>query len=252
MAIAMTPAIQAPSRLFVDNAVVNLLRLENVPILQQLQLEEALLRTDTGNWCIINRGSPPAIVMGISGKAEELLNTQQHATHTLPLIRRFSGGGTVVVDSDTLFVTFIVNTKDVPIAAPFPQHIMQWTSQIYSQIIPSLALKENDYVIGNKKCGGNAQHICKKRWLHHSTFLWDYDPAKMNVLTLPNRRPTYRADRQHTDFVCTLKEHFPEYHPIENTFAHRLETLLPCHTVTTKNALYALEMPHRKSTRIEE
>ena len=45
-----------------------LLRLRQVPILQQLRLEEALLRADDSNWCILNDGSPtPAIVMGISG-----------------------------------------------------------------------------------------------------------------------------------------------------------------------------------------
>lgn len=47
---------------------VKLLRLSNMPILRQLLLEEALLRADTGNWCIVNNGtSVPAIVMGISG-----------------------------------------------------------------------------------------------------------------------------------------------------------------------------------------
>ncbi len=46
----------------------HLLQLQNMPILEQLRLEEALLRADDRNWILINRGSPPAIVMGISGK----------------------------------------------------------------------------------------------------------------------------------------------------------------------------------------
>ena len=51
-------------------AVCRLLRMRQVPILQQLRLEEALLRADDANWCIINDGSAtPAIVMGISGCA---------------------------------------------------------------------------------------------------------------------------------------------------------------------------------------
>ena len=49
---------------------LHLLRLENIPILEQLAIEEALLRTDHRNICIVNSGTPPAIVMGISGKAE--------------------------------------------------------------------------------------------------------------------------------------------------------------------------------------
>ena len=48
--------------------VVRLLRLQRLPILRQLQLEEALLRADDGNWFLLNDGTPePTIVMGISG-----------------------------------------------------------------------------------------------------------------------------------------------------------------------------------------
>ena len=47
---------------------LRLIRTRQLPILRQLRLEEALLRADAGNWCIINDGSSiPAIVMGISG-----------------------------------------------------------------------------------------------------------------------------------------------------------------------------------------
>ena len=48
--------------------VINLLRLQGLPILKQLRLEEALLRADAGNWCILNDGSATAaVVLGISG-----------------------------------------------------------------------------------------------------------------------------------------------------------------------------------------
>lgn len=47
---------------------MNLVRMNRVPILQQLQIEETLLRTSSDNWCIINDGTPdPTIVMGMSG-----------------------------------------------------------------------------------------------------------------------------------------------------------------------------------------
>ncbi len=35
--------------------------------------EEALMRADERNWCVINNGSPKAIVMGISGKPDQLI-----------------------------------------------------------------------------------------------------------------------------------------------------------------------------------
>ena len=50
---------------------LNLCVLKNVPVWQQLAIEEALLRADDENWCVINEGSAPAIVFGISGKIDE-------------------------------------------------------------------------------------------------------------------------------------------------------------------------------------
>jgi lipoate-protein ligase A len=180
-----------------------LIKLQNTPIFEQLQLEEALLRTDDRSFCIINQGSPPAIVMGISGKAEELVDLEKNP---FPLIRRFSGGGTVVVDENTLFITFILSKKDLPIT-PFPEPILRWSADLYTKAwqIPSFHLVENDYVIHDKKCGGNAQYLTKERWVHHTSFLWDFKPDYMNYLLMPQKRPSYRGDRAHSDFLCTLK-----------------------------------------------
>lgn len=50
--------------------VFKLLRLSQYPILEQLRLEQALLRVDRGSWLLVNDGTPdPAIVMGVSGQA---------------------------------------------------------------------------------------------------------------------------------------------------------------------------------------
>ena len=52
-----------------------------------------------------------------------------------------------------------------------------------------------DYVFGHRKFGGNAQAITKDRWLHHTSFLWDYQQDRMALLKLPARAPEYRAVR---------------------------------------------------------
>lgn len=90
--------------------MIRLLQLRHVPVLQQLRLEEALLRNDARNWCITNSGSdPPVVVMGISGKPERLLDLDRVQRDGVPVIRRYSGGGTVVVDRNTHYVSFICN-----------------------------------------------------------------------------------------------------------------------------------------------
>lgn len=49
-----------------------------------------------------------------------------------------------------------------------------------------------DYTFGEQKFGGNAQAITKQRWLHHTSFLWDFDDSNMALLKHPSRVPKYR------------------------------------------------------------
>jgi len=184
---------------------MNLLHLQNIPIVQQLLLEEQLLREDDRNFCLINVGSPPAIVMGISGKAEALIHLD-HLPKSIPILRRFSGGGTVIVDEDTVFITFICNKADHPFPA-YPEPILRWAESVLAPSTKGLKLRENDFVIGERKCGGNALYIKKDRWLVHTSFLWDYDPSRMNFLKHPAKTPQYREGRSHEDFVCRLSDH---------------------------------------------
>ncbi len=146
--------------------------------------------------------------MGISGKPEQLIDLERAKQDFIPIIKRFSGGGTVIVDRNTLFITLIFAKEHLP-AAPFPEPILRWTADLYAKAweIPGFQLLENDYVIDDKKCGGNAQYIQKERILHHTSFLWDYDPMNMEYLLLPSKRPRYRQDRAHSNFLTTLKNH---------------------------------------------
>ena len=56
----------------------------------------------------------------------------------VPVIKRFSGGGTVVVDSNTQFVTLIFNQADLPEVAAQPRTIMQWTASFYETLFAPL------------------------------------------------------------------------------------------------------------------
>ncbi len=183
---------------------MNLLHLDT-SIQDQLLLEEQLLRQDNRNFCLINVGSAPTIVMGISGKAENLVHLDRLPDH-IPVLKRFSGGGTVIVDENTVFITFICNKADHAFQA-YPEPILRWTESILAPATPGLTLRENDFVIGEKKCGGNALYIKKDRWLVHTSFLWDYDPLRMGLLKYPPKTPAYRAGRSHEEFICRLSDH---------------------------------------------
>ena len=211
--------------------LVRLVRTSGLCILRQLRLEEKLLRSPgAGNWCLLNDGTPDrSVVLGISGKPHQLVDVRRALDDGVRVIKRFSGGGTVIVDRDTQFVTLVMNAAAVPDLALFPRQIMDWTGSLYGgrphgvfADVPGWQLRENDYVIGERKVGGNAQSISKDRWLHHTSFLWDFREETMKYLTNPAKQPRYRANRSHSDFLAPLKTYLPD----RNALATRIEAAL--------------------------
>jgi lipoate-protein ligase A len=68
----------------------------------------------------------------------------------IPVIRRFTGGGTVIVDKETIFVTLICNRDAVPSLKLYPQPIMSWTGTLYQEALCDFGkfhLRENGKVI---------------------------------------------------------------------------------------------------------
>ena len=227
---------------------IQLLHLKNTPIFEQLKLEEALLRVDDASYCIINEGSPSSIVMGISSKPEEVLFLEEAKEKKVPLIRRYSGGGCVIVDEKTIFVSFIFAKKDLSI--PFyPESILRWTEGFYQKAFrfSDFQIKENDYVIHNKKCGGNAQYLKKERCVHHTTFLWDFDSRQMQLLKFPPKVPSYRLERSHDDFLIRMKEFFVDKDRIVKGIAIELQNRFKVCKVALQDLLPLQEQPHRKS-----
>ena len=145
-----------------------------------------------------------------------MLHTSRVLAAGVPVVRRYSGGGTVVVDCDTQLVSFIFSAQAAPDVQAFPAPLMKWSGLFYSGVFAEHAdfgLQENgarcaaarvaplltscceDYVFGNRKFGGNAQSIIKGRWVHHTSFLWDFQAASMDLLRHPPRTPAYRQAR---------------------------------------------------------
>jgi lipoate-protein ligase A len=217
-------------------------------IYEQLRLEEAFLRTDEHNYLILNKypSKSPSIVMGISGNPTQWLNTEHCLKDGIPVMKRFTGGGTVIMDQNTLLITFIISKNDMInhnyMVNQYPKDIMNWTMSIYKQVfqlpnirtfpststelssIPSTIASEelsvripefiqngNDYCFDQYKFGGNAQSITRTRFLHHTSFLWRYNPEYMErYLQIPieKRQPEYRQSRSHKDFCCELENYY--------------------------------------------
>lgn len=228
---------------------LNLLQLSGYPIFEQLKLEEALLRTSHENWCILNHGAPPAIVMGISGCPKTLLHEELVKAKPIPVIRRFSGGGTVVTDEDTIFATFICNSQELNVTC-YPHHVFEWSKTIYSPVFGEFgfALVENDYVMGNKKFGGNAQYIRQNRWLHHSSLLWRFKTEHMEYLKMPPKRPNYRQSRSHEEFLCGLENYIPSREMVVKKIFDSVNNFFLVKKTRLELATESLKEPHRQAT----
>jgi lipoate-protein ligase A len=224
---------------------LNLCLLNGVPICEQLALEEALVRTHHENFCIFNCGAPPAIVMGISSKTADHIDSAAFGKTPLPIIRRFSGGGTVVVDENTLFVSFLLQRPGFS-----PDALMHEVEALLKPVFAphDFHLQERDFVIGEKKIGGNAQYITKNSALHHSTFLWDFDPERMALLKMPPKMPSYRHARSHEEFCGTLETLFPSKEAFRDKLTAVLKDKFVLTIIPAENLFPLTLGPHRKAT----
>ena len=86
----------------------------SVDIARFLRLEEGLLRHRASeDWLTTLDGAARrAVVLGVSGAVERLVDAREARRRDVKLVRRFTGGGTIACDGDTLFVGMTMNAGD--------------------------------------------------------------------------------------------------------------------------------------------
>lgn len=225
-------------------------------VFDQLLREEALLRANNDNWCILVHGSAPAIVMGAFAKPRDVICEEKWKQEPIPIIRRFSGGGTVVVDEGTSFLAWILNAREFAID-PYPQPIMKWVHQQLTFAMAPLELQlcTQDYVLQNgghlRKIIGNAQSIVRGRFVHHSSLLWNYQPTLMQLLRLPSKQPSYRHNRSHDDFLFTLEKACFKKSDFESQLLKHLQSSFDVEPVDYENLNAYLSLTYRKTCKQE-
>lgn len=151
------------------------------------------------------------IVLGRIGKMDQDLHKEAILADHIPVLRRSSGGGTVVQGPGSLNFSLILN-KDL---RPELQDLHRSYRIILDHVIAALRRcgivcefrPLCDVVVpdGELKISGNAQRRGRRHVLHHGTILFGMD---LNVisryLTMPQDRPEYRRNRSHKDFVANI------------------------------------------------
>jgi lipoate-protein ligase A len=152
----------------------------------------------------------PFVVIGYGNKVAEEVNAQSARRDAIPILRRVSGGGTVLQGPGCVNYAVIL-----PLPQDLAGHPLRNISSTNEFVIGknAQALRRllgdavsmrglSDLTRGLMKFSGNAQRRKKYTVLVHGTFLLDYDlPLIARTLLMPKRQPDYRQNRPHLEFV---------------------------------------------------
>jgi lipoate-protein ligase A len=149
------------------------------------------------------------IVLGHANRIDSEIDLATCESEQVAILRRVSGGGTVLQGPGCLNYTLILrNGIDVPVGIGESflfvlEHHKQCIRQMIGSDVEIAGV--SDLVISGRKFSGNAQYRKRRFALLHGTFLLDLDLRRVSrYLRLPTRQPAYRQNRPHTDFIQNL------------------------------------------------
>ena len=149
------------------------------------------------------------IVLGRGSKLSEDCFRDVCRRDRVKIIRRISGGGTVLQGPGCLNFSLILSydreaayskTRDSY------KHILNKISDEFAkggygtEVFPV-----SDIAFNGKKISGNAQARKRRFFLHHGTILYDFDIKKISIyLKHPLSEPRYRGRRLHGEFLANI------------------------------------------------
>lgn len=136
-----------------------------------LALEEFLFENSTEDFVLIYINSD-SVICGKHQTAVAESNAEFLFRNNIPLIRRFSGGGTVFHDNGNINLSFITTGKDSKVI-DFRRYAESMVRFLAGLKINAQINERNDITIEGFKVSGHAAHAKNKRALHHGTLLYD-------------------------------------------------------------------------------
>lgn len=191
---------------------------------RNLALDEALLdAAETGetNGRVLRVWEPTQhfVVLGRSSIAKKEVNLAACSQERVSVLRRSSGGGTIVAGPGCLMYAVVLSTESAPhlrMVDSAHRFVLERMAEVFSGV-PNLSMSRegiSDLVLhstesaratGHAKCSGNALRCKRNHLLYHGTLLYDFQLDRIaRLLGIPQRQPDYRANRGHSDFVTNL------------------------------------------------
>jgi lipoate-protein ligase A len=150
------------------------------------------------------------VVVGYSNKILTEVNVTACHAKGIPILRRFSGGGTVLQGRGCL--NYSLALKHQPLGIPsdltasyrfvLERHVHGFSGRFNDIEVAGIS----DLARGGRKFSGNAQHRKRFCSLFHGTILYRFDLSLIEAyLSMPSKQPAYRQGRSHGAFLCNLE-----------------------------------------------
>ncbi|MBV8488183.1 MAG: hypothetical protein JO161_07880 [Planctomycetaceae bacterium] len=150
-----------------------------------------------------------AVVLGASRRIAEDVRVDECMTDGVPILRRSSGGGTVVIGPGALNVTVVlpadpaVGLSTVDTAQHYV--LTRMAEALRAPERPVEVLGSGDLTLAGRKFAGSAQRRLRYWFLVHCSILYAFPlPLIGRYLNVPSRQPAYRAGRTHDEFLMNL------------------------------------------------
>ncbi len=189
---------------------------------ENLACDEALLdwSEENGGEEILRFWESPEtfVVVGYANKIATEVNVVNCEAKKIPILRRCSGGGTVLQGAGCLNYALFCESRKTPRLANIScanQFIMERNRAAIEAAfdefkIPNSKFKTSisghtDLAMCGLKFSGNSQRRRKNFLLFHGTFLLNFNLALVGeLLRMPSKQPDYRKERSHGEFLTNL------------------------------------------------
>jgi len=182
---------------------------------EQLAVDEALLNAVecgelAGPLVRTWQATSPTVVVGSSSRLAEEVNLETCQKLGVPVLRRPSGGATVVLGPGCIMWTVVrPHAEPPPIEAIHSAMLDPLAAALTAAGRPVSRQGTSDLTVevpeGVRKVSGNALRVRRRAVLYHGTLLDDF-PLDLigRLLRHPPREPRYRRQRRHEDFLANL------------------------------------------------
>ena len=149
------------------------------------------------------------VALGYTNRAAIETNLEACAQAGAPILRRVSGGGTVLQGPGCLNYALVhpIAPGEVLNVEATNKMVMETQRAAIEKVLGEAVKVEGhtDLAVAGRKFSGNAQRRKTRYFLFHGTVLLDFDLELVGRLLLPpSKEPGYRARRAHGEFIRNL------------------------------------------------